>query len=309
MSASVLYDHPGPRARRREILVSIAFLAVLAFGVWWVVGRLAAKHEFDAVKWRPFTTSNVWSNFLIPGIEGTLKAAALSMAIALPAGILLAFARLSERRWISWPATAIVEFFRAIPVLLLMFFAQAYYFTYGRLGADSVPLYSVVTGLVLYNGSVLCEIFRAGILALPKGQTEAAAALGLRRTQTMVSILLPQALTAMLPAVVSQLVVTLKDTALGGQLVGYVDLMRQASTLSANFSNTVATYIVIGTIYVVINFVISVLAGQLETRLRTRRGRRAERVIAVPLPGGLAGGAPPGGAMGPPAAPEHAVRR
>lgn len=299
-SSSVLYDHPGPKARRREIVISLLFVAVLGLGAWWVVARLADKGEFAAAKWRPFTTANVWSNFLIPGIEGTLKAAALSMVIALPAGVLLAFARLSERRWISWPATAVVEFFRAIPVLLLMFFAQALYYQYGSLTADDVPLYSVVTGLVLYNGSVLCEIFRAGILALPRGQTEAASALGLRRTQTMLSILLPQALTAMLPAVVSQLVVTLKDTALGGQLVGYVDLMRQASTLSANFFNTVPTYIVIGTIYVVINFLVSALAGQLERWLRRRGGRRGGRVIAVPLPGGLAGGAPPGGAMGPP---------
>ena len=299
-SSSVLYDHPGPKARRREIVISLVFVAVLALGVWWVVARLADKGEFTAAKWRPFTTANVWTNFLLPGIEGTLKAAALSMVIALPAGILLAFARLSERRWIGWPATAVVEFFRAIPVLLLMFFAQALYYQYGNLTADDVPLYSVVTGLVLYNGSVLCEIFRAGILALPRGQTEAASALGLRRTQTMLSILLPQALTAMLPAVVSQLVVTLKDTALGGQLVGYVDLMRQASTLSANFFNTVPTYIVIGTIYVVINFLVSALAGQLEGWLRRRGGRRGARVIAVPLPGGLAGGAPPGGAMGPP---------
>lgn len=300
MTASVLYDHPGPKSRRREIVVSLAFLALLSLAAWWVIARLGGKGEFTAAKWRPFTTSDVWTNFLIPGIEGTLKAAALSMLIALPAGILLAFGRLSPRRWVSWPATAIVEFFRAIPVLLLMFFAQAFYFKYGQLDPGSVPLYSVVTGLSLYNGSVLCEIFRAGILALPRGQTEAASALGLRRTQTMFSILLPQALTAMLPAVVSQLVVTLKDTALGGQLVGYVDLMRQASTLSANFFNTVPTYIVIGLLYVLINFLISVLAGQLEQWLRTRRGRRTADVISVPLPGGLADGAAPGGAMGPP---------
>ena len=301
MTASVLYDHPGPKARRREIAVSIAFLAVLSLAGWWVIAKLAGKGEFTSAKWRPFTTADVWKNFLIPGIEGTLKAAALSMLIALPAGMLLAFGRLSHRRWVRWPATAIVEFFRAIPVLLLMFFAQAFYFKYGSLSPDSVPLFSVVTGLVLYNGSVLCEIFRAGILALPRGQTEAASALGLRRTQTMLAILLPQALTAMLPAVVSQLVVTLKDTALGGQLVGYVDLMRQATTLSANFFNTVPTYIVIGLLYVLINFLISVLAGQLERWLRTRRGRRTPDVISVPLPGGLAGGAAPGGAMGPPA--------
>jgi glutamate transport system permease protein len=285
---------------------------VLGLGAWWVIERLDSKNELTAAKWRPFTTGDVWSNFLIPGLEGTLKAAALSMIIALPAGGALALARLSQHRWIRWPAAAVVEFFRAIPVLLLMFFAQSMYFTYTDVSPDDVPLYSVVTGLVLYNASVLCEVFRAGVLALPIGQTEAALAIGLSKPQTMLRILLPQAVAAMLPAIVSQLVVVLKDTALGGQLVGYIDLMRQATTLSANFSNAVATYVVIGLIYVAVNFLLSALAGQLERWLRRRQTGRGRAVIAVPLPGGLAGGAPPGGAMGPPALPhppETADRR
>lgn len=305
MSTSVLYDHPGPAARRRSIAYSIGFLAIFGAVGWWAVSKMADKGELSGDKWRPFTTGQVWTTFLIPGIEATLKAAALSMVIALPAGALLAFARLSARRWIRWPAVVVVEFFRAIPVALLMLFALTFYLTSSNVSSDQRPLYAVVTGLVLYNGSVLCEIFRAGILALPRGQTEAGLAIGLSDLQVLTRILMPQALTAMLPAVVSQLVVVLKDTALGGQLVGFVELMRMATRLTSNFSNSVASYTVIGLLYVTMNFLLSALAGQLERWLRRQRGsRNARRVIAVPLPGGLAGGAPPGGAMGPPELPQ-----
>jgi glutamate transport system permease protein len=118
-------------------------------------------------------------------------------------------------------AGTVVEFFRAIPVLLLMLFANEFYVQSTDISSEQRPLYAVVTGLVLYNASVLAEVVRAGILALPRGQTEAAKAIGLRKGQTMSSILLPQAVTAMLPAIVSQLVVIVKDTALGGVMLGW----------------------------------------------------------------------------------------
>lgn len=298
MTTSVLFDHPGPRARRRNALWSAAFALAVVAALWWVLATLGGKHELDSAKWHPFATADVWRNFLLPGLLGTVKAAALSMVFALPLGVLLALGRLSDHAWLRWPATVVVEFFRAIPVLLLMFFAQAFYFTYTHVGSDSRPLFAVVTGLVLYNASVLCEIFRAGVLSLSRGQGEAAMAIGMRKGQMMRFVLLPQAVTMMLPAVISQLVVVLKDTALGGQLVGYVDLMRQANTLTANFSNSVATYTVIALLYVALNFLLSVLAGRLERWIRVRRGARPPRV-GVPLPGGLAEGAAPGGANGP----------
>jgi glutamate transport system permease protein len=174
-----------------------------------------------------------------------------------------------------------VEFFRAIPVLLLMFFSSQYYLNFTDVPSESRPLFAVVTGLVLYNGSVLAEIFRSGVKSLPKGQTEASMAIGLRKTQMMTLILLPQALTAMLPAVVSQLVVVLKDTALGGVLLGYTELMRQANTLTANFSNSVATYTVIGLLYIAMNFVLSMLARQLERWMRRRRGQKPAVTVAL----------------------------
>lgn len=270
--ATVLYDHPGPKARARNLIFSIVFGVLLVVVVLWVLNKLNSKNELTAEKWKPFTTSNVWSNFLLPGLWGTIKAAVLSVVIALPIGAILAVGRLSEHRWIRWPAGVVVEFFRAIPVLILMVFASEFYFQYTDVPSDSRPLFAVVTALVLYNASVLAEIFRSGIRSLPYGQTEAAEAIGLRKTQMMVLILLPQALTAMLPAIVSQLVVVLKDTALGSIFVGYDELLRKANNVTANFSNSVATYTVIAVLYIAMNFILSMLASRLERWMRNRRG-------------------------------------
>jgi glutamate transport system permease protein len=198
------------------------------------------------------------------------------MVIALPLGAFFGIARLSDHRWVRGPAAVVVEFFRAIPVLLLMLFANELYARYTDVTSEDRPFYAVVTGLVLYNASVLAEVVRAGILSLPRGQTEAAKAIGLRKGQTMTSILLPQAVTAMLPAIVSQLVVIVKDTALGGVMIGYGELLNARSTLAANYANVVPSFIVVAAIYIVLNFALTTFASWLEARLRrSKRGTGA----------------------------------
>ena len=154
--------------------------------LWWVLSTMAEKHQLDGEKWKPFVTdSRIWTTYLLPGLKNTLIAAALSIVIALPIGALFGIARLSDHKWIRVPAAVVVEFFRAIPVLILMIFAASSTQRSPTVEIDSVPLYAIITGLVLYNGSVLAEVVRAGILSLPNGQTEAAKALGMRKTQTM----------------------------------------------------------------------------------------------------------------------------
>ena len=270
---SVLYDVPGPKARVRNIIYTIIFAAVLAAVAAYVIYTLSTLAELAPSKWRPFANTDVWSTFLLPGLWQTLKAAAISLVIALPVGAILGLGRLSDHVWIRWPAAIIVEFFRAIPVLLLMVFAKAIYVLLDIGTADNRPLLAVVTGLVLYNGAVLAEVFRAGILSLPRGQTEASLAIGLRKGQYMRLVLLPQALTLMLPAIVSQLVVIVKDTALGSQLtIAFPELLASARTITANYGNTVATYTVIALIYIVVDLILVFLAGRSERWMRTRRG-------------------------------------
>ncbi|WP_435191620.1 amino acid ABC transporter permease [Streptomyces sp. bgisy126] len=276
--SSVLYDNPGPRAKRRNVLYTVGFLAVLAVLAWWVLSALADKGQLEADKWSPFVTDvRVWTTYLLPGLVETLKAAALSILIALPLGALLGIGRLSDHRWVRVPVGTVVEFFRAIPVLLLMMFASAVYREFTPVSSDFRPLYAVVTGLVLYNASVIAEVVRAGVLSLPRGQGDAAVALGMRKGQTMLYVLVPQAVTVMLPALVSQLVVIVKDTALGGALLGFPELLSQNRQITANYgANTIATFTVIALIFIALNFALTTLASRLEQRLR--RGRKTAGV-------------------------------
>jgi glutamate transport system permease protein len=267
--SSVLYDAQGPRAKRRNVVLTVVFLIAVAALLWWVFGTLKDKGQLEWALWEPFFHTEAWSTYIWPGLQNTLKAAALAVIIAMPLGAVLGIARLSDHAWVRVPAAVVVEFFRSIPVLVLMIFGLALFAEYTNVSSDDRPLYAVVTGLVLYNASVLAEIVRAGILALPKGQSEAAMAIGLRKGQLMRLILLPQAVTAMLPAIVSQLVVIVKDTALGGAVLTYSELLSAANTMSGYYgANVIASFTVVALIFIALNFALTSFASWLERRLR-----------------------------------------
>lgn len=268
--SSVLYDEPGPKAKARNIAYTVVFLVVLGLGLWWILATMADKGQLESAKWSPFVKdSKVWTTFLLPGLWETVKAAAISVVIALPLGAALGIGRLSDHAWVRIPVGAVIEFFRAIPVLLLMVFAFQFLVEFTDIESDFRPMYAVIIGLVLYNASVIAEIVRAGILSLPRGQTDAAQAIGMRKGQTMTYVLLPQAVTAMLPALVSQLVVIVKDTALGGALLGFGELLYQNRAITANYgANTIATLTVISLIFILLNFLLTSFASWLERRIR-----------------------------------------
>jgi glutamate transport system permease protein len=247
-------------------------LVVIAAVAWWVYSGLAAKGQFDAAKWEPFLTANLWKTYLWPGIQGTLTAAAVSILLALTLGFVLGVGRLSVHGLIRWPCAVVVEFFRAVPVLVMMIFAYGLYALYDVFPGKHLALAGVITGLTLYNGAVIAEIVRAGVNALPRGQSEAASALGLRWGQTMRSILLPQAVTSMLPVLISQMVVVLKDTAIGYQIT-FLEMVRQGTNVGSAYSNYIPALIVVALLMISVNFLLSWLATKLEGRLRrSRRG-------------------------------------
>ncbi|MEW2119826.1 amino acid ABC transporter permease [Streptomyces sp. NPDC005474] len=298
--SSVLYDAQGPRAKRRNVYITVVFLIALAAVLWWVFNALQDKQQLEWAKWKPFLGgTEAWSTYIWPGLQNTLKAAALAMAIALPLGAVFGIARLSDHVWVRMPAAAVVEFFRAIPVLILMIFGVALYSEYTNVSSDDVPFYAVVTGLVLYNAAVLAEIVRAGILSLPKGQSEAAMAIGLRKSQVMRTILLPQAVTAMLPTIVSQMVVIVKDTALGGGVLTFPDMIAAVSPMSSYYgANIIASFTIVALIFIAINFALTTFAGWLEQRLR--RGKKSTGVVLDPNDASIGGsaGTGAGGAAG-----------
>jgi len=269
--ATVLYDLPGPRARRRNRVLTAVFTVAFAALVALVAWKLGQKDQWAAQKWKPFLRADIWTRHIIPGVAGTLKAAAIAAVLALAFGIVFGVARVSRHWWISMSAGAFVELFRAIPLLLLIFFASYVPGALTDFTWNPSALQAVVFGLTMYNGSVLAEVVRAGIRAVQNGQSEAGYAIGLRKGQLMRLILVPQAITAMMPAIVSQLVVLLKDTALG-TIIAYDNLTSNVSILQNLYTNAIPAAIVIACVYIPINLALSWIATQLERRNR-RRGR------------------------------------
>ncbi len=283
VSASALYDLPGPKARARHRLYGVLALLAIAGLLGWVVYLLIHTGQFSYAKWSPFEYVGI-QKLLLHGLGNTLKAFALTAVLALPFGALFAAGRLSDHRVVRWFATLVVEFFRAMPVLVMIFFI----FTAMRVD----PLWSLVAGLTLYNGSVLAEVFRAGVLAVPKGQREAAFALGLRKTQVMAYVLVPQANRAMLPTIISQLVVALKDTSLGF-LITYEEFLHAGKLIATNLDYDlpfIPVVMVIAPVYIGMCLLLSWLARWVE-----RRSRRSPKVKggAPVAKAGVAMGLPP----------------
>jgi glutamate transport system permease protein len=315
---SVLFDAPGPKARARNTLYTVLSLILFVIGLAVLYlgfnGSLREREtslfdpaiwavnpsgEWAADKWEPFVRPGTWTDYVLPGLQNTLTAALTASILAIVFGLVFGIGRLSERWWIRIPSGAVVEFFRGIPLLMLIFFTMALPIVAYQLfdiptGTFQVTaLAAVVAGLTLYNGSVLAEVFRAGILSVPKGQSEAAQAIGMTRGQNMRLILVPQAITAMMPAIVAQLVVLLKDSALG-YIIAFPEMLRSFTLLATRESNVIPAAIICALIYIAINLSLSRVAIWLERR-NARRGRPsakpvdAEEVLAQPL--GAGGGA------------------
>ncbi|WP_433787342.1 amino acid ABC transporter permease [Actinomycetospora sp. CA-101289] len=273
---AVLFDVPGPRARARNTLAGAVTLAVVLALVAVLVWRLAATGQLDARVWTWILYENV-QLAILDGLWNTLRAFGVGAVLALVLGALLALGRLSDHRFLRSVSSGVVELFRAVPLVVLMFL---FYYGLPSAGVNVSTFTAVVLGLMLYNGAVLAEIFRAGVLAVPRGQSEAAYALGMRKSGVMRFVLLPQAVRSMLPSIVSQLVVLLKDTALGF-LITYPELLFQAQYLGSNAtlnSPLIPVALVVAAIYIGLCLLLSAIASWLE-----RRSRRNPAVIAVAI--------------------------
>jgi glutamate transport system permease protein len=263
--SNVLFDVPGPRARRRHRIgggVSAALLLGLTVLVVW---KLFQEGQFEYALWEPFVTP-VYMLAILEGVGATLMSAGVAIVFALVFGALFGIGRLSEHGWLRWPCAVVVEFFRAVPLLMLIL---AIFLGWGN---QIGWFWALVIGLTLYNGSVLAEVFRAGILAVPRGQGEAAYSIGMRKNQVMRHVLLPQAVRIMLPAIVSQCVVALKDTALAYIITGE-ELASVLGAIAQEFASIIPAAIVGAAIYIAINSSLSRLAHWLEGRTRRAGGK------------------------------------
>lgn len=266
-AALVLADELGPKARRRVLIASVVSGALILGLVFLAYRRLDQNGQLDAEKWKPFTDWRVLK-FFLGGLGNTVKAAAAAMALALVVGGMLALGRLSRTRFVRWPSIAYIEFFRALPLYVLILFCGL---GLPRIDIDLGPFRSLVMALALYNSAVLAEVFRAGILSLDRGQSEAAYAIGLGYWQAMGLVIVPQAVRRMVPAIVSQLVTLLKDTSLGF-LIFYEELLRRAR-INIDFTRqTLPSLVLVAVIYIAVNSTLSFVATRLERRQRRRYG-------------------------------------
>ncbi len=274
-----LFDVPGPKGRRNQRLFAVLVVGVsLGLGAL-VLLRFADRGNLRAEKWTPFLDPVMWQEYLLPGIRGTLTAAALAVVLAVILGLVLGMGRLSTIAPIRWVCSLVVEFFRAVPVLIMMIFAFWSPLFKVIFPSEYISLAAVVTGLTLYNGAVIAELVRAGVENLPKGQSEAGASIGLTPAQTLHTILLPQAITAMLPALVSQLVVILKDSALGN-IITYPELLNRSQQGGTYYANIVPALLVAAVLFIVLNGALTRLAGSVEHRL-LRRGHTTAIVTDI----------------------------
>ncbi|WP_089107734.1 amino acid ABC transporter permease [Streptomyces hyaluromycini] len=257
--ATALYDIPGPVTRRRHTAYAVLATAVLLALLAWILYLLFATGQFTYTKWMPFAYEGI-QELLLRGLGNTLKAFAMAAVLSLALGGLLATGRLSEHRPVRLLATFVVEFFRAMPVLVMIFFVFV--------ALKVQPLPALVAGLTLYNGSVLAEVFRSGVNSVERGQREAAFALGMRKTQVMSYVLVPQAVRAMLPAIISQLVVALKDTSLG-YLITYEEFLHAGKLIASNLDYDlpfIPVVMVISPIYIGMCMLLSWFAGWVARR-------------------------------------------
>jgi glutamate transport system permease protein len=297
MSNSVLYDVPGPKARRRSLILSIIGVVLILGLLALLFSALAAPRVavngnvtpslLDPSRWDIFSDVQLWLGIL-RGLQGTLAMAIPAAACALILGVLFCFGRTSATSWIRVPTSVLLEFFRGIPVLLLMLFTLLVFGTGNYIAG--------IVGLAVYNGAIIGEALRAGINSLPRGQRESGLAIGLTPVQTRLKIEFPQAFRQMLPIIIAQLVVLLKDTSLA-YIISYPELLRYVMTFLKNYygaSYQFSLFAVVLVVYVTLNMTLSWIARIVARRTaggRTPKGPR--KTVGEPVllqPDGGAGG-------------------
>lgn len=280
-SSSVLFDVPGPKAVARtrlfNILSVLAILALLGY-IGYVMHR---QGQLEADKWTSLFSGNLWANYILPGLWNTLKAALISVVTSVAFGVFFGMARLSPLAPVRWFGTIVVEFFRAVPVLIMMIFFWLFLGKFSVLSPQQLPFIAVVLGLTLYNGSVIAELLRSGVHQLPKGQGEAGLAIGLTPWKVLTSILMPQAMTAMMPSLLSQFVVILKDTALG-YIISYPEVLASARRFGSGEGNILQMLLLAALLFIVINFALTLLAERLSKFMRSRSNVEIKHADGVP---------------------------
>jgi len=254
----ILFGGPSSQAQTVTRVVSAIAAAVLLLLAAGIVFRFHAAGQLDARLWEFFALPTTWA-FVATGLLGTLASAAMAAVIALALGLVLLMGRLARLRLVRWPSIAVIEFLRGTPTLLLIYVC---FLVLPSAGVKLSTYWMLTLPIGLSTAAVVAEVYRAGVLAVPRGQTDAARSLGLREAQVFFFVVFPQALRYIVPALVAQLVIVVKDTTFG-YVVTYGELMQNAKVLIANYQALVPVYLVIAVLYCLVNYAISMASKRL----------------------------------------------
>ena len=277
-----LFDTPGPRGRRRQRVANAAVVAVVLVAIGYAIWQFSEQGQLAGAKWATFRLWSTWK-FLLKGLWFSVYAALGTALVGGVLGLTLAVARLSRLTPLRWMAGTYVEIMRTVPALLLIYLTLFGLPKYGI----NLPLYwKLVLPLAASGAATIAEVIRAGIGSIPAGQSEAGLALGLRSSQVMRKVLIPQGIRRVTPSLVSEAVSILKNTSLG-YVVSYYELLFSGKIL-ANYTHVlIQTYLVVAVIYLVVNGSLSKWARVLQARVDARRSgtdRRRTRGRATHTP-------------------------
>lgn len=251
----VLYEPPGPKAQRRIAAATAVSLAVLAAAVALMIRQFYVTGQLDAEKWRFFTRYTTWK-FIGNGLAGTLKVALAAGGIAFLFGLLLMLGRIGKSRFLRAVSVSLIEFSRGVPTLLFIYF---FFLIAPQFGLKLSAFWKIAVPVAVSASGVVAEVLRSGVNAVPKGQTEAAVSLGMRDGSAFFKIVFPQAFRYVIPALIAELVIVLKDTTFA-YVVNYADLMQNAKVLISNYDALLPVYLVVALLYIAINYILNKLS-------------------------------------------------
>ncbi len=260
-----LFEAPGPRMRRNIRIGTVVSLVLVAVALGLVVQRFYLTGQLAAKYWTFFGRASTWA-FLGSGFLGTIQVALVAGAIALVLGLVLMLGRTSSLGPLALVSRVVIDFFRGVPSLLLIYF---FFLVVPQYGIKLSSFWMITLPVGLAASGVLAEVFRAGVNAVPRGQVEAAMSLGMSKRKITFKIVLPQAVRFVIPTLISQLVVVVKDTTVA-YVVSYPDMLQNARVLITNYDALVSTYFVIAIIYILLNYLINKASVAVARRTGTK---------------------------------------
>lgn len=259
----MLYEAPGPKTQKRIRFFTVLAMLLLAGLLALVIRQFAVTGQFAEKYWSFFTRITTW-RFLGEGLLTTLEAALTGSAIAFTLGFLLMRGKIRRSRVLNAVSTALIEFTRGVPTLLFIYF---FFLVVPKTGWKPSAFWKITLPCAISACGVVAEALRSGVNAVPKGQREAALSLGMTETRLFYKVIFPQAFRFVIPSLIAELVIVLKDTTFA-YIVTCADLMQNAKVLISNYDAMLSVYLVVAVIYILINYILNKISDRLALRLR-----------------------------------------